>query len=298
MGIGIKEFYEGKTIFLTGTTGFVGKVVLEKIIRSLPKFKKLFIMIRDKKNKSVRERFETEILSSEIFAPHFKKDPNLKETLRQKVFPVAGDLIIDQLGLSPADRAMLTDQVEVVINCAASVNFDDPLLDALQINYFGCLRMLQLAKECRNILAFTHVSTAYVNSNLPDMSKVEEKVYDLPGNQDPEQVIKNIIKMGPQKVQEQELAIIGKYPNTYTFSKAFAERAIKKLRGNLPVTILRPSIIVCCYDDPFMGWIDSPAASGGIVMGVSSGILRVVHSKGTNTMDLIPCDLVCSQILV
>jgi len=29
------------------------------------------------------------------------------------------------------------------------------------------------------------------------MSKVEEKVYDLPGNQDPEEVIKNIIKMGP-----------------------------------------------------------------------------------------------------
>ena len=109
MGIGIKEFYEGKTIFLTGTTGFVGKVVLEKIIRSLPNFKKLFIMIRDKKNKTVRERFETEILSSEIFAPHFKKDPNLRETLRHKVFPVAGDLIIDQLGLSPQDRAMLTD---------------------------------------------------------------------------------------------------------------------------------------------------------------------------------------------
>ena len=79
--------------------------------------------------------------------------------------PVAGDLIIDKLGLSEADRAMVTAETDVVINCAASVNFDDPLLDALEINYFGCLRMLQLAKECPNILTFTHVSTAYVNSN-------------------------------------------------------------------------------------------------------------------------------------
>ena len=33
-----------------------------------------------------------------------------------------------------------------MINCAASVNFDDPLHDALNINYFGCLRMLEIAK--------------------------------------------------------------------------------------------------------------------------------------------------------
>lgn len=32
-----------------------------------------------------------------------------------------------------------------MINCAASVNFDDPILEALNINYFGTLRMLDLA---------------------------------------------------------------------------------------------------------------------------------------------------------
>lgn len=50
---------------------------------------------------------------------------------------MAGDLIIDKLGLSDADRQMVTAETELVINVAASVNFDDPLLDALQINYFG-----------------------------------------------------------------------------------------------------------------------------------------------------------------
>ena len=151
MGLNIKDFYAGKTIFLTGTTGFVGKVVLEKILRSLPMIKKLFIMVRGKKGMTVRERFEKEILSSEIFVSHFENDPNLFETLRNKVVPVAGDLIIDKLGLSDADRQMVTAETELVINVAASVNFDDPLLDALQINYFGSMRMMQLAKECQNI---------------------------------------------------------------------------------------------------------------------------------------------------
>lgn len=79
MGLGIKQFYEGKTIFLTGTTGFVGKVVLEKFIRSLPHIKKLFVMVRAKKNISVQERFEKSILSSEIFTPLFRENPSLKE---------------------------------------------------------------------------------------------------------------------------------------------------------------------------------------------------------------------------
>lgn len=228
IGIGIHKFYEGKTIFLSGATGFVGKVVLEKFIRTLPNFKKLFVMVRSKKNMTVQDRLEREIFSAEIFAPLFLKDPGLIDTLRKKVVPVAGDLIIDKLGLSPEDRAMVTAECNVVISCAASVNFDDPLLDALEINYFGSLRMQELAKECPNILAFAHVSTAYVNSNLPNNSSVEEKVYDLPNNLDPEEVITNIVTLGPVKVQEREQSLIGAYPNTYTFSKAFAERVLQK----------------------------------------------------------------------
>lgn len=77
MPLGIKEFYAGKTIFLTGTTGFVGKVVLEKLIRCLPDIKKIFVMVRAKKNVTVRERFEKSILSSEIFTPLFRERPFL-----------------------------------------------------------------------------------------------------------------------------------------------------------------------------------------------------------------------------
>jgi thioester reductase-like protein len=53
------------------------------------------------------------------------------------------------LGISIDDRQRIVNEVDLIINCAASVNFDDPLLDAIQINYFGCYRMLELAKECK-----------------------------------------------------------------------------------------------------------------------------------------------------
>ena len=130
-GLGILQFYEGKTIFLTGATGFVGKVVLEKIIRVMPNIKKLFVMIRAKKNMSLQQRFDNQILSAEIFKPLFKNNPDIKQLIREKVVPIAGDLIIDKLGLSAQDRAMVTREADIVINCAASVSFDDPLIDAL-----------------------------------------------------------------------------------------------------------------------------------------------------------------------
>ena len=72
---------------------------------------------------------------------------------------------MDKLGLSNSDRQRVTSEVQVIINSAASVNFDDPLQDALKINYFGCQRMLELARECEHLDVFTHVSTAYVNCN-------------------------------------------------------------------------------------------------------------------------------------
>lgn len=184
----IRQFYAGQNIFLSGTTGFVGKVVLEKIIRSLPDFGKIFVMVRPKKGVPIEDRLR-DIFASEIFTRVLKVmgQANFKQMIRDRIVPVAGDLTKDNLGMSVEDRQMLVQELDIIINCAASVNFDDPLLDALQINYFGCLRVLQLAKECHKLKTLTHVSTAYVNSDRRGF--IEEKIYKLKGNEDPEQAV-------------------------------------------------------------------------------------------------------------
>ena len=185
------------------------------------------------------------IFNSELFSEVYRQQPELRAKLSEKIYPIAGDLVMNGLGISPEDKAILVNEVEIVINCAASVNFDDPLLDAIQINFFGCKRMLALAHECRNIITFTHVSTAYVNSNQT-ISFIEEKIYDLPNGEDPEEVIAEILKMNPQQVSENEQKLIGNYPNTYTYTKSMSERMLKKTHGDLKVTIVRPSIIISC----------------------------------------------------
>lgn len=58
IGSPVQEFFRDKSIFLTGVTGFVGCVLLEKLLRSCPHIKRIFLLIREKKGKSSQERLE------------------------------------------------------------------------------------------------------------------------------------------------------------------------------------------------------------------------------------------------
>lgn len=42
----VKNFYEGKSVLITGATGFIGKVMLEKLLRDTPNIRQIYIIIR------------------------------------------------------------------------------------------------------------------------------------------------------------------------------------------------------------------------------------------------------------
>ena len=75
--IGVKEFYKGKNILLTGCTGFVGKVMLEKIMRSLPESGNVYLLVREKRGKTRTQRLK-EILESRGFL-RLKRDMGEQE---------------------------------------------------------------------------------------------------------------------------------------------------------------------------------------------------------------------------
>lgn len=53
---GIREFFKGKSIFITGGSGFMGKVLLEKLLYSCSDLKEIFILMRPKRGKSGEQR--------------------------------------------------------------------------------------------------------------------------------------------------------------------------------------------------------------------------------------------------
>lgn len=55
---GIADFYKEKTIFITGASGFMGKVLLEKLLYSCSDLEQVMILVRPKRGKSGAERVE------------------------------------------------------------------------------------------------------------------------------------------------------------------------------------------------------------------------------------------------
>ena len=54
----VQEFYKDKSIFITGGSGFMGKVLIEKLLYSCSDLKELIILMRPKRSKSAQERVE------------------------------------------------------------------------------------------------------------------------------------------------------------------------------------------------------------------------------------------------
>lgn len=54
----VGEFLAGKNVFITGATGFLGTVLIERLLSATPKIGKIFILIRDKNGKTAQERVD------------------------------------------------------------------------------------------------------------------------------------------------------------------------------------------------------------------------------------------------
>ena len=54
----IESFYADTGILVTGATGFVGKGILEKLMRVCLRIAAIFILIRPKKNQTIEQRFK------------------------------------------------------------------------------------------------------------------------------------------------------------------------------------------------------------------------------------------------
>lgn len=61
----ITEFYKNKSIFITGATGFLGKALIEKLLRTCYDLKKVYLLVRHKKGKAPSQRLD-EILDCKV----------------------------------------------------------------------------------------------------------------------------------------------------------------------------------------------------------------------------------------
>lgn len=166
----IKSFYEGVNLFITGGTGFLGKVVIEKLLRSCPGLNCIYILMRPKKGLNSEQRFE-EFQKHEVFNRIRGECPKVLS----KLMVISGDMGSVGMGLSVQDDRMLVEQVSVVFHVAATVKFNEDMKDAADLNTLGTVQMMEFCSRIKNLKSVVHVSTAYCN---PQVDVVEEQVYE------------------------------------------------------------------------------------------------------------------------
>ncbi|KAL3271470.1 hypothetical protein HHI36_021956 [Cryptolaemus montrouzieri] len=89
--------------------------------------------------------------------------------------------------------------------------------------------------------------------------------------------------------------LIGKWPNTYVFTKCITEDMIKQEGRNLPMAVLRPSIVIASVDEPVVGWIDNYYGATGVFLGAALGVLRSLNGDKKNNAEMIPSDFVINS---
>uniref|UniRef100_A0A665T9A8 Fatty acyl-CoA reductase n=1 Tax=Echeneis naucrates TaxID=173247 RepID=A0A665T9A8_ECHNA len=285
--VNIPEYYAGKSVLITGATGFMGKVLLEKLLRSCPEVKVVYVMVRSKAGQSPQERI-TDIINCKLFERLQNEQPDSTG----KIIAINSDLTQPELDLSKEDQTILTENVNIVFHCAATVRFNEPLKDAMKLNVLATQKMLALAHRMKHLEIFIHISTAYANC---DRELIEEVVYPPPI--DYRRLIDTLDWMDDDLVSALTPKLIGERPNTYTYTKALAEYLVQQEAGDLNVAIVRPSIVGASWKEPFPGWIDNFNGPSGIFIAAGKGILRTMRASNDAVADLVPVDVVINATL-
>ena len=87
------------------------------------------------------------------------------------------------------------------------------------------------------------------------------------------------------------------WPDAYAYTKALGERALLDTRGDLPVSIVRPSIIESALAEPVPGWIRGFRMADPVIISYAKGLLKEFPGVPEGIIDVIPVDLVVSSIL-
>jgi len=181
----------------------------------------------------------------------------------ERLTAVAGDIEQTNLGLARGSSERLRREVTTVLHCAASVSFDMPLDESRSVNVEGTRRVLDFARSCGRLERFSYVSTAYVAGE--------------PGG----------------LFREDELSVGQRFRNAYERSKFEAELALRSEGSDLPLQILRPSIVV---GDSGTGRTSSFNVLYGPLKAFARGKIPAIPARRDAPVDVVPVDYVADRV--
>jgi fatty acyl-CoA reductase len=225
----------------------------------------------------------------------FKRILDEKPDVMKKIYPVWGEITQPNLGLSDEHLRHVCDNSQIVFHLAASLKLEATLKPNVIMNLTGTKYVLDLAKQMKKLIQMIHTSTAFCNVEL---DVLEEKVYDSVHK--PLDLIRCAEWMTEESMSAMQKDVLGVHPNTYTYTKRLAEILVRDEfnQSQLPVCIVRPSIVTPAIHDPLPGWVDSLNGPPGIILAVGKGALRCVLLNREANFEAIPVDYAINGLIM
>ncbi|CAL5072813.1 unnamed protein product [Urochloa decumbens] len=305
--------FRDRTILVTGSTGFLGKLLVEKILRVEPGVKKLYLLVRARDDAAAHHRVLQEVVGQELFMilQEIHRD-EFRSFIQEKISSVAGDIIHENLGLNSSRVKQLSEEIDIIVNGAATTNFYERYDVALASNALGTRNVCQFAKQCAHLKMLLHVSTAYVLTGeqeglLPEklirMGETPKPDCNLDIEAELELVREvkakltsshSVTEDNSPQLEKKAMKELGlkraKYfgwPNVYVFTKAMGEMLLGSTRGDLPVVIVRPSIVTSTFEEPFPGWIEGTRTIDALIVGYAEQNVPCFIGDRNGTIDAI-----------
>jgi long-chain acyl-CoA synthetase len=190
--------------------------------------------------------------------------PDLRAELGARIHAIAGDLSKPTLGLDSGTYADLCDRVTYIVHSAADLRVDATVEELRTTNVNGVANIIDFARLAYRLEHLVHVSTAYVAGGRTGT------------------------------VDEDDLTDAFGFGSPYEQTKYEAERLVRDGASELPVTIVRPSMIV---GDSRTGEIKTFNTFYTPLRLFLSGKLRVVPARRDLRVNIVPVDYVADAIV-
>lgn len=273
---------DGKKILLTGATGYLGKVICEKLLRECPGIRKLYILVRPKDNENVDERivqFKNDIIFDRVKSEDYR--------IMEKVMPIEGDLSQVNLGLQDFDIDLLRMEINVVIHAGCNCDLYVSLKDAILTNVRGTRYLLQLAESISWLESFVYVS--HIFSNCYERI-IEEKIFT--SRYDENDLIKSL---ETNKDIPMKSRILRDFPSYYLFSQHLAESLVAK--SSVPTAVVRLPTLTPSLDEPYPGWINTSNHLDNLMIYTANGTVQSVYGRPEAPVDILPVDLAANAVI-
>ncbi|KAL5082734.1 hypothetical protein RYX36_011155 [Vicia faba] len=123
----MQHFFKGKTILVTGATGFLAKVFIEKILRIQPDIQKLYILLRASNSDLAAHRLQNEVFDIDLFRVlRAELGEDFNSFTSKKVVAIAGDVAIENFGIKDEKiKNEIFEEIDVLVHSAALTKLDE-----------------------------------------------------------------------------------------------------------------------------------------------------------------------------